>query len=197
MTMAALLAGRGPARPARWLWAGLLLAALVALLWPRPGHAESVELTTFNVVRSDEGVLLSFTANFELPRSVEDALVRGVPLYFEAEASLLQSRWYWRDKRIARATRTWRLTYQPLTRMYRVSTGGLNQNFETLAEALDLLRRSSRWKIAEPGQVDAEAQNYVEFSYRLDTSLLPRPMQISIGGEAAWSLSVERTQRVN
>jgi hypothetical protein len=175
----------------------MLLVATLGLLCPRHGQAESVELTTFTVVRSDEGVLLSFTASFELPRSVEDALIRGVPLYFEAEATVLQTRWYWRDKRIARATRSWRLTYQPLTRMYRVSTGGLNQNFETLTEALDLLRRSSRWKISEPGVVDPEAQNYLEFSYRLDTSLLPRPMQIGIGGEAAWSLSVERTQRLN
>ena len=180
-----------------WHWAWLLLLAALALTWPRQGHAQSVELSTFSVVHGEEGVLLSFTASFELPRSVEDALVRGVPLYFEAEASLFQSRWYWRDKRVAHATRSWRLTYQPLTRMYRVSTGGLNQNFETLAEALDLLRRSSRWKIAEPGQVDEEARNYVEFSYRLDTSLLPRPMQIGIGGEAAWSLSVERTQRLH
>jgi hypothetical protein len=174
----------------------MLLVAL-ALLLPRHAQAESVELSTFTVVRAEEGVLLSFTANFELPRSVEDALVRGVPLYFEAEASLFQSRWYWRDKRVARATRNWRLTYQPLTRMYRVSSGGLNQNFETLAEALDLLRRASRWKIAEPGQLDDEARSYVEFGFRLDTSLLPRPMQIGIGGEAAWSLSVERTQRLN
>jgi hypothetical protein len=174
----------------------MLLIAL-ALLLPWQAQAESVELSTFTVVRAEEGVLLSFTANFELPRSVEDAVVRGVPLYFEAEANLFQSRWYWRDKRVARATRTWRLTYQPLTRMYRVSSGGLNQNFETLAEALDLLRRASRWKIAEPGQLDDEARHYVEFGFRLDTSLLPRPMQIGIGGEAAWSLSVERTQRLN
>jgi hypothetical protein len=174
-----------------------VLLAAFALLWPGHARAQSVELSTFEVVRNDEGVLLSFSANFELSRGVEDALIRGVPLYFEAEAILLQSRWYWRDRRIARATRSWRLTYQPLTRMYRVSTGGLNQNFETLAEALDLLRRSSRWKIAEPGQADDDGRNYVEFSFRLDTSLLPRPMQIGIGGVAAWSLSVLRTQRVN
>jgi hypothetical protein len=166
-------------------------------VWPLPARGESVELQVFNIERTEEGVLLSFTANFELPRSVEDALIRGVPLYFEAEANVLQSRWYWRDKRVAHATRSWRLTYQPLTRMYRVGTGGLNQNFETLPEALDSLRRSSRWKIAEPGQLEEDARNYVVFSYRLDTSLLPRPMQIGIGGEAAWSLSVERTQRLN
>lgn len=178
-----------------WMWVWLMLAVLAC--WPGHGRAQSVELSAFSVVRSDEGVLLSFTANFELPRSVEDALVRGVPLYFEAEAALFQQRWYWRDKRIARVSRSWRLTYQPLTRTYRVSTGGLNQNFETLPEALDLLRRSSRWKLADAAQVDDEAHNYVEFSYRLDTSLLPRPMQIGIGGEAAWSLSIERTQRLN
>ena len=187
---------RGGARSAAWVLAWLVLAAL-ALAWPAHGHAESVELSTFEVVRGEDGVMLSFTANFELSHSVEDALVRGVPLYFEATASLFQSRWYWRDRRIASVSRSWRLTYQPLTRSYRVSTGGLNQNFETLAEALDSLRRSSRWKLAEPGQVEGDARHYVEFSFRLDTTLLPRPMQIGIGGEAAWSLSVERTQRLN
>ena len=115
--------GRGSLR-ARAAWARGLAAAGRAC-WPGRGtaRAESVELSTFSVARSEEGVLLSFSANFELPRSVEDALIRGVPLYFEAEAKLLQSRWYWRDKRVAHATRSWRLTYQPLTRMYRVSTG--------------------------------------------------------------------------
>ena len=167
------------------------------LLWPGQGRAESVELSTFEVSRTDEGVLLSFTANFELPHSVEDALLRGVPLYFEAEANLFQSRWYWRDKRVAHAVRSWRLTYQPLTRMYRVSTGGLHQNFETLAEALDSLRRSSRWRIADPTQVDPEGRHYVEFGFRLDTTLLPRPMQIGIGGQADWALSVQRMQRIN
>ena len=141
-------------------------------------------------------MLLGFTAEFELPRSVEDALVRGVPLYFEADAAVLQSRWYWRDKRVAHAVRSWRVTYQPLTRMYRVSSGGLNQNFETLAEALDLPRHAARWRIAEPAQLDDDGRYYVEFSFRLDTSLLPRPMQIGIGGEAAWALSVERTVRL-
>jgi Domain of unknown function (DUF4390) len=176
----------------------LLLALLAALaMAPRTARAEAVALSTFSVERGEEGVLLSFVADFELPRSVEDALVRGVPLYFEAEASVLQSRWYWRDKRIARAARTWRVTYQPLTRQYRVGSGGLNQNFETLAEALDVVRRAARWKIAEGPQVEEEGRYYVEFRFRLDTSQLPRPMQLGIGSEASWELSVERSVRLN
>ncbi|WP_309625029.1 DUF4390 domain-containing protein [Methylibium sp.] len=192
MTMAALLAGRGPVRPA-WWWAGMLLAALMTLLWPRHGHAESVELTTFNVVRSDEGVLLSFTASFELPHSVEDALVRGVPLYFEAEATLLQSRWYWRDKRVTRATRNWRLTWQPLTRHYRINLGSVSQNYDTLPDALGSIQRATRWKLADASVLEDETRQYVEFSLRLDTSQLPRPLQIGFGGQAAWDLALERT----
>lgn len=178
--------------------AWLLLALFGALaMAPRVAHAESVALSAFSVTRGEEGVLLSFVADFELPRSVEDALVRGVPLYFEAEANVLQSRWYWRDKRIARAVRTWRVTYQPLTRQYRVGSGGLNQNFDTLAEALDVVRRAARWKIAESAQVEEEGRYYVEFSFRLDTSQLPRPMQLGIGSEASWALSAERSVRLN
>ena len=147
-------------------------------------------------MREDDAVLLSYVANFELPPSVEDALHRGVPLHFEARAELLQSRWYWRDKRVANATLSWRLSYQPLTRTYRVGTGGLNQNFDTLAEALDSMRRRSRWKIADAAQLEDDGNHYVEFAFRLNTNMLPRPMQIGIGGETAWSLSVERTQRL-
>jgi hypothetical protein len=35
----------------------------------------------------------------------------------------------------------------------------------------------------------------VEFTYRLDTTLLPRPMQIGIGGQPEWTLLVEKTER--
>ena len=172
---------------AAWL---LLALAPVAL-------AQAIELTHFEVQRSDEGVLLSFATAFELPRSVEEALLKGVPLHFEATAEVMQERWYWRDRRIARASRGWRLTYQPLTRRFRVGFGGLNQNYDTLADALASLRSSSRWKIAEPGQLDDDSRHYVEFVFRLDTTQLPRPMQIGIGGQPEWSLAVERRQRFN
>lgn len=173
-----------------------MLLALLAALAPRAARADTVELSTFSIVREDGAVLLSYVANFQLPPSVEDALHRGVPLHFEARADVLQSRWYWRDKRVAHSTLTWRLSYQPLTRSYRVGTGGLNQNFDTLDEALDSLRKRSRWKIADASQLDDGGSHYVEFAFGLNTSLLPRPMQIGVGGETAWSLSAERTQRL-
>ena len=175
----------------RWL-----LALLAALVLGVAARAETVQLASLEVTRGEDGVLLDFTTRFTLPRAVEDALLKVVPLHFVAEADIYRSRWYWRDARVARAVRVWRLAWQPLTRSYRVSFGALNQSFETLAEAMAAVRGAAHWKIAEPGQLEADASYYIEFSYRLDTSQLPRPMQIGLAGQADWNLSVERTLRV-
>jgi hypothetical protein len=131
---------------------------------------------------------------------VEDALQRGVPIYFVAEAQLLRSRWYWRDERVARVTRSWRVAYQPLTGVWRVSLGGLNQTYPTLAEALAATSRSAGWKLADLSQLDADKSYYVEFSYRLDTTQLPGPMQFGLGGlggQGEWVVGVSRALRVD
>jgi hypothetical protein len=178
-----------PWRLAAWVIAALLFALHAPL------RAEPLELESFELVRGDDGLLLSFSAQFELPRVVEDALLKGVPIYFVADAEVYRSRWYWRDKQVAAATRTWRLAFQPLTRKYRVTFGGLHQSYDNLFDALASLRRVVNWRLAEPAQIEEDAQHYVEFSYRLDTSQLPRPMQIGIGGQADWTLKVERAKR--
>jgi hypothetical protein len=183
-------------RPGWTVWLTAFALAWLALLMPLPARAEQPEFSEFDIVRNDEGVTLNFALRFDLPRGVEDALTKGVPLYFVAEAEVFRDRWYWRDKRVTKAARVWRVAYQPLTRKYRVSFGGLNQNFDTLADALVSVRRVSGWRIAEPNQID-DGRHYVEFTYRLDTTLLPRPMQIGIGGQPEWTLLVEKTQRFN
>ncbi|HJV96876.1 MAG TPA: DUF4390 domain-containing protein [Albitalea sp.] len=170
---------------------------LLAALLPLAAHAQGPEFTEFDIARGEDGLQLNFSVHFELPHGVEDALIKGVPLYFVAEAEVFRDRWYWRDKRINKATRVWRVAYQPLTRKYRVTFGGLNQSFETLADALAAVRRVSGWKIADANQIEEGSRHYVEMSYRLDTTLLPRPMQIGIGGQPEWTLLVEKVQRFN
>jgi hypothetical protein len=173
----------------------LLLAALLLALGPTlPARAnDGLELSELRLQRTDEGLLVDFSVRLELPKAVDEALHKGVPLHFVAEAELYRSRWYWRDARVAQAERTWRLSWQPLTLNYRVAFGALAQTYATLPEALGSLRRSARWKLAEPLADDDDGNYYVEFRYRLDTSLLPRPMQIGIGNQPDWQLAVERT----
>ena len=176
----------------------LLCLGLIALLFvPGLAHAEEPELSTFEVSRGEEGLLLSYAVKFELPRGAEEALSKSVPLYFVAEAEVFRDRWYWRDQSLAQASRVWRIVYQPLTLSYRVTFGGLSQTYPNRTEALASISRNARWKIAEPGAADDGGRHYVEFSFRLDTSLLPRPMQIGISGQADWLLKVDKVQRFN
>lgn len=189
--MSRAAAAPNPRRPR--LGAALLAACLLVGL---PAPAADIELQSLEIERGDEGLLLGYAIAFELSRPVEAALAKAVPLYFVAEANVFRERWYWTDKRVAGATRTWRIVYQPLTSTWRVSFGELSQSYGTQAEALASMRRASRWKIAEAEQIEPGADHYVEFAFRLDTAQLPRPMQIGIGSQPEWALAVERTQRV-
>ncbi len=162
-----------------------------------PAAAQIVpEVNNFEVSRADDGVHLAFSLSFDLPRGVEEALHKGVPLYFVAQVELMRDRWYWRDKRVSQVERTWRLAFQPLTRKFRVSFGGLNQSYDSLPDALVAVRRVTSWKVAEPGALDGDG-HYIEFVYRLDTSLLPRPLQIGLGGQPDWNLRVEKIHRID
>jgi hypothetical protein len=174
------------------------LASAVSLAWPQGARAQGVELATLQTTRAEGGLNLDFAARITLPRAVEDALQRGVPLYFVAEAQLLRNRWYWRDERVSRVVRSWRIAYQPLTRFWRVGLGGLNQTHETLAEALNAASSSAGWRLADLSQLDADRAYYLEFSYRLDTTQLPGPMQFGLGGGGGdWAVGVSRVIKVD
>ena len=173
-------------------------------------HAEgnATEISQLQIERSSDGVFLSATVRFELSAAVEDALLRGVPLFFVAEVDVLRDRWYWYDKKLVSVERHMRLAYQPLTRRWRLNIASgaitsnslglsLNQGFETLGEALAAMRRVSRWKIAEASEIDAEQKTNIEFRFRLDVSQLPRPFQIGALGQADWDISAATTQRLS
>lgn len=180
----------------RWLrLCGFLFVAGLA-------QAQSpVEPSQLRIERADDDILVSAQVQFELPSSVEDALQKGLPLFFVAEADVLRERWYWYDKKIATAERHLRLAYQPLTRRWRltVTSGGskgsslglsLNQNFDTLPQALAIVKRVSRWKIANVAELDGSTKYRVEFRFRLDVSQLPLPFQIGTLGQADWNVAV-------
>jgi hypothetical protein len=189
---------------APWLWLALALVAGAAVHAPARAQAQA-EVTQLRVERAEEGLLLSASVRFELPPVVEEALAKGIPMFFVAEATVYQDRWYWYDKRVAAVARHMRLSYQPLTRRWRLQVSSspfgasglaLGQSFETRDEALAAVQRISQWKIAEPSEVDADSRHNVDFRFRLDISQLPRPFQIGAVGQAEWNISAARNQRL-
>jgi hypothetical protein len=189
MSGAAAVLARAQRRQVLRLGLGMLaVGASVAALSASSGAA----LATLDVRRLDDGVEIDFAVQFALSTSVEEALHKGVPLTFVAQAEVYRNRWYWRDERVAREARSWRLTWQPLTRNYRVTLGAFAQSHPTLDEALVAISRAVGWRVAPRLALD-EDRYYVDFSYRLDTSLLPRPMQFGIAGASEWQIAVERS----
>lgn len=176
--------------------AAVAAIGLGAALAPTPARAQGVDLLNVRTVKADGGLNLEFQARVNLPRAVDEALHKGVPVYFVAEGRLFANRWYWRDERVARVSRQWRLALQPLTNTWRVSLGGLSQSFASLDEALAAVSRSGGWRLAEQAQLDPDKSYYLEFSYRLDGSQLPAPIQLGLPGSNDWGLGGSRTVKV-
>jgi hypothetical protein len=194
----------------RRLEVGVRTVALVALvlvlgLGLGLARADGTEVTQLRLERADDGVLLSASVRFDVPPAIEDALLKGIPMYFVAEAALLRDRWYWYDKQVASAQRHMRVSYQPLTRRWRLQVSpmpignsglALGQSFDTREEAMAAVQHIARWKIAELADLEPDARYSVDFQFRLDVSQLPRPFQIGAVGHSDWNISASRTQRV-
>jgi len=160
----------------------------------------AAEVSRYQVERLDDDVLVAAQVAFELPSAVEEALLKGIPMFFVTEADVVRERWYWYDKKIASVERHMRLAYQPLTRRWRLNvTAGvgreasvglaLNPSFDTLEDALSAIKRVSRWKIADASDLESGVRYKVNFSFRLDLTQLPRPFQIGALGQSDWDLA--------
>jgi hypothetical protein len=182
------------------------LAIVVLLALAGPVLADTpAEVTQLRLERTDEGVLLSATVQFDMPPLVQDALLKGIPMFFVAEAGLLRDRWYWYDKLVASAQRHMRLSYQPLTRRWRLLVSptpignsglALGQTFESQDEAVRAVQSIARWKIADLADLEPDARYSIDFRFRLDVSQLPRPFQIGAVGQGEWTINASRSQRV-
>ena len=197
-------------------YVALLMGLSLCLGWLPPAHSASVikaahaataQLSQLRTERTEEGIYLNAAVAFELPHVVEDALLKGIPLFFVIEVDIYRDRWYWTDQRVGGAARTIRLAYQPLTRRWRVNIGSgqiggassglratFNQNYETLPEALSAVQRVARWKVADSADIRAGNEHNLVFSFKLDLSQLPRPFQIGVAGQRDWSIVIDSTQ---
>ena len=172
------------------LFISLLLALLVLLSPPTALAAEGIELVDASIEASDEGYRLASSFSVELSRTLEEALMRGVPLYFTLQVQVSRPRWYWLDDVAIKSSRNFRLSYNLLTQRYRVSIdGNLHRNFSRLDDMLALLRRPGRWVIGDSNALARDAAYTVSVQLGLDIAQLPKPIQVSAMSNNEWRLS--------
>jgi hypothetical protein len=154
------------------------LALLLASFAACAARADEIEVRDVSLRATEEGLVLDADFAFELTPRLAEVVANGVPLYFRVEFELIRRRWYWFDDTTAVRRLQVRLSYHALSRQYRLSTGLLQQNFATLEEALNVLKRVRNWLVVErsvPLSGDYEAA----LRMRHDVSLLPKPFQLS------------------
>jgi hypothetical protein len=176
--------------------------ALVILLIALPAGADEIEVRDVALRSVEEGLALDADFAFELTPRLAEVLANGVPLYFRVEFELTRRRWYWFDDTAASQRMHLRVSYHALSRQYRLSTGPLQQSFPTLEEALNVLKRVRNWLVVDRSVRFADADYEAAVRMRLDTTLLPKPFQLSaltsreLHLESPWKRFIVRSPQV-
>lgn len=173
-----------------WDKAKLIIALCMLLGLQGMVFADQIVPLEANVVANNgERQGIYFNANFdiEVTDEVADVLRRGIALNFVLKVELEKKRWYWLDRTISEVTENIRLAFNPLTRQYKVSIGGMSQNFDTLDQALHMMGTVSNLHISSyrdlnSGSYEARCRFY------LDTSRLPKPFQVTLKKGDGWNM---------
>jgi hypothetical protein len=174
----------------RFIGGVVALAAASSLgLAPTPATAAEAEIRNVALVLADDTYVLNADIIAELTPLLADVVARGVSLYFVTEFELAAPRWYWLDEEIVTKSLTYRLSYQSLTRQYRLTSGALHQNFGSLEEALRTMLRIRNWSVAERAALRVGRSYNAALRFRLDVAELPKPLQVSALGRKDWNLS--------
>jgi hypothetical protein len=177
---------------------GLMLSWLLATA----AYAEGISVNKAEVRLTEDGYQLSASYDISLTEVMQQALSRGIPLYFVGEFSLIRPRWYWLDQEVFQAEQTIKLSYNVLTRQYRISRGSLFQNFTSLEDALNILARQNSAII--PAKLLKKEEGYIaewtewikrQGNYfaavrlRLDNTQLPKLLQMNALSGSDWTLN--------
>ncbi|MCX7171189.1 MAG: DUF4390 domain-containing protein [Proteobacteria bacterium] len=171
----------------------LLVIALAGLFGlSRLAWAGTIEPVSAKLMSGEDGYVLSAEFGVDLGSHFEDAVSRGVPLYFVLELEITRNRWYWPSEHIAGRSLNYRLAYIPLTRQYRLSSGGtLHQNFSSLTDALRVLGRVGALPIAERNALKIGETYQVALRLALDRQQLPKPLQVDAIANKDWQVEAK------
>ncbi|BCF86967.1 MULTISPECIES: DUF4390 domain-containing protein [Paraburkholderia] len=171
------------------LVAALWIALALCLTAAGPARAESIAVQRASLQSDGSGWSLDARFEFELNSNLEDAVNKGIPVYFTTDFELSRPRWYWFDEQPVSVSQSIRLSFQPLTREYRVSTGGLQLGFASLNEALSVIKHVTSWHVIDRNQVHAGETYTASVRMQLDIALMPKPFQIDAVNNRDWNLA--------
>jgi len=161
------------------------MAIFCWLAAPAPASADTIPVNSAEL-RIDEGEVL-LNAEFEF--SLNPTLEKGIPLYFALDFELTRGRWYWLDEKVAQTALVYRVSYNALTRQYRVASGLLTQTFNSLEEVERFIGRITSRRVASADALTKGAKYDAAVRLRLDVNQLPKPILINALASREWTLA--------
>jgi len=168
---------------------GALLLAIHALVAPHAAFADGIRPVSAKVGSGPDGYLLDAEFDIRFSPRLEEAVNRGVALFFVVEFELSKPRWYWFDEKPVQLSRTYKITYTPLLRQYRLSAGSAYQNFTRFEDVVGALARVRGWPVADSGALRRQGDYQAAIRMRLDTTQLPKPFQLNAVASSDWNLA--------
>ena len=151
-------------------------------------HAGSIEPKSATLLPDERGYAVNAEFGVQIGARLEEAVSKGVPLHFRFEIQIKRKRWYWIDEHLAGRVLRYRLSYQALTRQYRLSLGTLHTNYDTLDEALQALGRVTRLHVADKADLPAGEPLVAAVRLSLDHAQLPKPLQVDALADRDWQV---------
>ena len=171
---------------------GLGRAALVALLVVAAAplaQAEGIGVKSAAIELTEDGWQLAADFDMQFNPRLEEAVNRGVSLYFVVDFELARPRWYWFDEKPVQLSQTYKISYTPLLRQYRLSVGSVYQNFTRFDEVTRVLSRLRGWHVSDKGALKKDVIYQAGIRMRLDTTQLPKPFQLNAIASRDWTLT--------
>ncbi|MBX9895536.1 MAG: DUF4390 domain-containing protein [Nitrosomonas sp.] len=173
----------------------LLVQLLVLLLLPMAiAQAESIQIRSFSLSATDRGYEISLGSEITLNATLEQALEKGIVLYFVTKFSLIDSRWYWLNEEVARSKYRVGLRYYALTRQYHLNHPSFAQSYNTLREALQALGQLRDYPVTVKAELKQDADYIASIRIWLDLTRMPKPFQIEALGSSQWNLRSEKLE---
>ena len=170
----------------------------IALLLLAVGNtfAEDIGIIHAKGIVSKQGQILVGTRfNVNVPVQLSGALQQGVSINFRLSFSLdaptysaykyKVGNWFSDDNSVS-----YKLSYHPLTKRYRVGLGTLSTEYTTLQAALSSIGGIANWRVLPEGTLKGVAPRDIQASVRLSLTMddLPRPFQINGITSKKWNL---------
>ncbi|SET42810.1 protein of unknown function [Nitrosomonas marina] len=173
----------------------IIIISGTCFLYAANSHAYgSIQVRSFKLATADSGYAVSINSAIELNPTLEQALEKGVVLYFVNKFTLVESRWYWFDKEVARIKTRTGLRYHALTRRYILSDHTFSRSYTTLSDALVALQRLRDHPLTIYHELRSNVQYNATLRLWLDLTRMPKPFQVEALGSSAWNLSSDRLE---